>query len=52
MERAAQRLAIEENSVTEIALELGYTDTANFSRAFRRHTGLSPSAFRAGIARH
>jgi AraC-like DNA-binding protein len=52
MERAAQWLVTAEKSVTEIALKLGYTDTSNFSRAFRRHTGLSPSAFRAGIASH
>jgi len=32
--------------VTEIALALGYTDASNFARAFRRHTGLSPRAYR------
>ncbi|MES0872663.1 AraC family transcriptional regulator [Sinimarinibacterium thermocellulolyticum] len=33
-------------SITEIALELGYTDAANFTRAFRREAGVSPSAWR------
>jgi AraC-like DNA-binding protein len=32
-------------SVTEIAFLLGFADTATFSRAFKRWTGLSPSDF-------
>ncbi|MCA9604014.1 MAG: AraC family transcriptional regulator [Myxococcales bacterium] len=34
-------------SVEEIAYMLGYSDPANFRRAFRRWTSVSPSAFRA-----
>lgn len=33
-------------SVEEIAHRAGYTDPANFSRAFRRWTGMSPSEYR------
>jgi AraC-like DNA-binding protein len=32
-------------SVTEIAHTLGYGDSANFTRAFRRHHGIPPSRF-------
>ncbi len=33
-------------SLERVATELGYTDPANFTRAFKRWTGLTPSAFR------
>ncbi|HET6584096.1 MAG TPA: helix-turn-helix domain-containing protein, partial [Nannocystaceae bacterium] len=33
-------------SITEIGLDLGYTDAANFTRAYRRANGQSPSAAR------
>jgi AraC-like DNA-binding protein len=34
------------DSVELIAEKLGYQDTSNFSRTFRRWCGLSPSEFR------
>jgi AraC-like DNA-binding protein len=34
------------HTVTQIAYELGYTDAANFTRAFRREGRLSPSDYR------
>ena len=46
----ARRLLLDRNiAVTDIAQELGYSDAANFTRAFRRWTGLAPSAYRAGL---
>jgi AraC-like DNA-binding protein len=36
-------------AVTDIAQELGYSDAANFTRAFRKWTGLAPSVYRAGL---
>lgn len=48
-ERACGLLRAGELSVSQIAFELGYTDAANFTRAFRRAAGVSPSAYqRAG----
>lgn len=32
-------------SVTQIALVLGFTDSSNFAKAFRRWTGISPTEF-------
>ena len=46
----AMRLIRDENrSLADIARTLGYTNQANFSRAFHRVTGLSPRAYRDSI---
>ncbi len=45
--KAAERLGQGSESVTAIALSLGYTEPANFTRAFRRWSGFSPAAFRS-----
>lgn len=49
-EMARGYLAQRTLSITEIAFLLGFTDTSNFTRAFKRWTGLSPSQYRAGAA--
>jgi AraC-like DNA-binding protein len=38
--------------VVEVSAELGYTDSANFTRAFRRWAGVSPRSFRRALAEH
>lgn len=49
--RAARALLIDGRGVSEISRELGYASDEGFSRAFRRHTGMTPSAFRTrGLA--
>jgi AraC-like DNA-binding protein len=45
--RAEELLRHRDLSITRIATELGYSTPANFSRAFRKTKGLSPSALRA-----
>lgn len=45
-ERAVMRLLDRSLSVSEIATDLGYSDLTNFSHAFKRWTGQSPSEFR------
>jgi AraC-like DNA-binding protein len=44
--RACHLLASGNQPITRIALQLGYKDAANFSRAFRREQGASPIEFR------
>lgn len=38
--------------ITHIAWRLGYTDSANFSHAFRKQSGMTPSAYRQTHCRH
>jgi len=46
MERAKSLLADDRVSIAQTAVSLGYGSEAAFSRAFRRHTGTNPSAWR------
>lgn len=43
----ARRLLAEGTNVDAVAMQLGYDDPANFRRSFKKHTGLSPSAWLA-----
>ncbi|HMJ56901.1 MAG TPA: AraC family transcriptional regulator [Polyangiaceae bacterium] len=45
--KAMLLLRREDLAIEEIADRLGYSDAANFTRAFRRWTGITPKAFRA-----
>jgi AraC-like DNA-binding protein len=49
--RAVDRLREGRASMREIAEELGYAAAAHFTRFFRRRAGVSPSAYRAEVAR-
>ncbi len=46
MERAAELLTTRGLTVREVAQRVGYRQPAQFAKAFRRHHGLAPSAFR------
>lgn len=47
MRRAAWRLALHgDTAVTELAFDSGFETPEGFSRAFKRHTGRTPSEFR------
>lgn len=45
-------LANQALSINEIAVHMGYQDRANFSRAFRRWTGLTPTEYRQKKLNH
>ena len=47
VERACELLTTTRLSITEIALDCGYGSSAHFATAFRRQTGIAPSAYRA-----
>ena len=46
IEWACQRLAEEDTSLVQVALEAGFADHAHFTRVFRRETGTTPTAYR------
>jgi AraC-like DNA-binding protein len=46
MRQAADWLENSDKPVAEAAFELGYTDASNFTRAFRKKTGVSPQTYR------
>jgi AraC family transcriptional regulator len=49
LERAVRDLAATDDPVGRIAIRSGFYDHANLTRAFRRATGTTPSAFRRAI---
>ena len=51
MERVRQRLASEETPLAEIALQTGFKDQSQLTHAFKRFTGLTPTAFRRTFRR-
>ena len=44
---AKRMLLYTEKSAKEIAFEIGFEDPSHLSRMFKRHTGISPSAFKS-----
>jgi AraC family transcriptional regulator len=48
IERAKSLLAAD-TSITQVGLAVGFGETSSFTTAFRRHTGVTPTAFRRGL---
>ena len=46
-DEAIRMLAVPSARITKIAARLGYADPSNFTRAFRRWTGVAPSEYQA-----
>jgi AraC family transcriptional regulator len=50
IERAKSLLAARKLSVTEIGLNLGFSETSSFTSAFRKVTGETPTDYRRRVA--
>ncbi len=46
MKRAAELLQAKENKISKISEMVGYSNEKNFSRAFKKHFGVSPNEYR------
>lgn len=51
MERAKQLLADPRNKITEIASQLGYSDSNYFGKSFKKLVGLSPTEYREKVSK-
>ncbi|MGL6313756.1 helix-turn-helix transcriptional regulator [Vibrio sp. WXL103] len=49
LEKALRLLKQTNNPITEVALELGFSDLSAFSRAFKKWSGISPKKFRLDL---
>jgi AraC family transcriptional regulator len=50
IERAKVMLAARKNSITEIGLILGFSETSSFTAAFRKIAGQTPSSYQRSLA--
>jgi AraC family transcriptional regulator len=49
IEQAKSLLANPAVSVTQVGFNLGFSETSSFTSAFRKHTGLTPTAYRRSL---
>jgi AraC-like DNA-binding protein len=50
VERAIEILTEHDDTITCVAASVGFQDLRTFERAFKRHTGLTPRAFKRSVA--
>jgi AraC family transcriptional regulator len=49
LEWAARRLTESDDPLSDVGIDAGFADQSHFTRAFRRHTGTTPSRFRRNV---
>lgn len=49
IKRAKEMLESDYSSITDIAYSLGYNNIYDFSRSFKKHTGVSPTQYEKGL---
>ena len=49
IDRAAKLIALTGRPVTEVCFDVGFTSLGSFSTLFKRHTGMSPAAYRRRV---
>jgi AraC family transcriptional regulator len=47
--KRAKELLTGDTTVTQVGLAVGFAETSSFTTAFRKHAGLTPTAFRRGL---
>jgi len=48
IQQAKMSLELEDRTITQVAQDVGFSDSSYFARVFRREVGVSPSAYRQG----
>ena len=52
IEAAKQRLTAGDESITQIAMDLGFASSQYFATTFKRITGVTPHGYRRGVFPH
>jgi AraC family transcriptional regulator, transcriptional activator of pobA len=47
--KAKQYLTVDNNNISEVSYRLGFDETTNFTKFFRKHTSMSPSEFQKNM---
>jgi AraC family transcriptional regulator len=47
--KRAKELLAGDATVTQVGLAVGFAETSSFTTAFRKHAGMTPTAFRRGL---
>lgn len=49
VDRAREMMECQDHTVTDIAYAVGFRDLRTFQRSFKRHTGVTPRAYKSAV---